>query len=101
MMGQKTGPLLAIAAIGALGAYTPPEDVQRNVYSDLDDCQRDFPGSGCVRDGARAVGPWYAGDKRAALSAIGAMSTLAVGVIGETRRGGFGWSCGDRGGGGG
>ncbi len=97
-MAQYTGPLLAVAAIGALGSYTPSEEFQRNAYSNLDDCRRDNAGDACAveqTDGeARAFGPWHIGE-----ASLASASLLAVAVVTETRRGGFGgWSCGPGGG---
>jgi hypothetical protein len=91
-MAGYTGPLLAVAAIGALGAVTPSRDEHRNVYAGLDDCQRDNP-SGCTlereNNATRAFGPWASGNGIAAATA----GTLAIAT--ETRRGGFGgWACG-------
>ncbi len=105
-MARYTGPLLTVAAIGALGSISPSHEFRRNVYLDADDCRRDYPGSLCtnvatVRGETRSFGPWYTGERAAAVS------QLAIGVITEVRRGGFGgWACGpgdgrDRRGGGG
>jgi hypothetical protein len=102
-MAGYTGPLLAVAAIGALGAYTPAQEAQRNVYSDMDDCRRDYPDGTCALEATRVVGPWFVGQAAAGASAIDGRSTLADNVITETLRGGFGgWACdGGEGGGGG